>query len=631
MSGISGMVNSLGNIEHSDISAMKIAMAHYGVDGISEWRDRGCELVYYERKVTPESCFDEMPRISHCNKYVVLADVRLDNRDELLSKLVYEKSERVISDAELIILAYEKWEDRCFDKLLGDFALALWDRAKSTLFLAVDPMGTRNLYYYTTNHKCTFASNITAIVKTNGVPKILDEESFILQASGLRKLVPESTCFSGIKNVAAGQVIKISSCHDRVLRAQKRYYYHLAPVENHLKNEDELIERFSEILERAVADRMRSSFPISMLLSGGLDSSAIVSYAANKENRSSTPPYFCISSCLEENEENWHKDERYYVNIVKNHCNLPIDYVVENRSPLQVLEHAASSYESPIFSNPNLYGSLFSQARKKGSRIVLDGLGGEWGPSYPGFGYYFALYKALRWKKLWRNVLLQSRIEESNFYSTLFREVLAPFIVKPILPKFSSNSLQSRNAFKLDYQFKYDILARAEDGFGSDPRTQRSMVNRFKMAQFGRTPKQHNSAHYGISIATPYIDKRVVEFCLGLPDALFNKSGWQRYLIRAATKGVMAEGIRWRKDKKPFSPNYFHLMQTEKLAYHQYILRLEQSELATQYLDIGFMKSTMEQLFQCSSWQTSHQKRSVRRIIDRGTSIGAFLLWFEKL
>ena len=99
-------------------------------------------------QVTPESLREALPRCEG-ERYAITADARIDNRAELIASLRLDRQE-FYSDSDLILRAYEKWGEECPDRLIGDFAFAIWDVANRQMFCACDPMGVKTLYYHLT-------------------------------------------------------------------------------------------------------------------------------------------------------------------------------------------------------------------------------------------------------------------------------------------------------------------------------------------------------------------------------------------------------------------------------------------------------------------------------------------------
>ncbi len=165
MSGIVGICNLDGKpVEREVLARMSATMAHRGPDGEEKWIKGPVGLACQMFRVTPESEKETQPLVG-ASGAVVVFDGRLDNREELLASL--KNSYRVSSsspDPDLVLAAYEAFGDRFPERLVGDFALGLFDPHIQQLLLARDAIGIRPLYYYHAPNTFLFASEIKALL-----------------------------------------------------------------------------------------------------------------------------------------------------------------------------------------------------------------------------------------------------------------------------------------------------------------------------------------------------------------------------------------------------------------------------------------------------------------------------------
>jgi asparagine synthase (glutamine-hydrolysing) len=144
------MVNLDGApVEPAALKKMARAAGHRGPDGIRYHTERAVGLAHLALNITPESAREHQPLVSERGDLVLVADVRIDNREELVRTLWgggYLPDEPP-TDAELILEAYRRWGEGCPAHLIGDFAFAIWDGRRGRLFAARDAMAMRALYY----------------------------------------------------------------------------------------------------------------------------------------------------------------------------------------------------------------------------------------------------------------------------------------------------------------------------------------------------------------------------------------------------------------------------------------------------------------------------------------------------
>src|SRR5215813_12167764 len=119
----------------------------YGPHAAAHWAAGDLALGRQLMRLLPEDDFDRQPLIGGGGRYVLVADVRLDNRDELIETLrIPVPQARTLCDAAILLAAIERWDESCFERLIGDYAFALWDSARRRLLLARDPLGHRPLH-----------------------------------------------------------------------------------------------------------------------------------------------------------------------------------------------------------------------------------------------------------------------------------------------------------------------------------------------------------------------------------------------------------------------------------------------------------------------------------------------------
>lgn len=174
----------------------------WNTDGTGIWIDGAIGLAHRMHQVTPESVYERYP-LSRENKMILTADARIDNRNELISRfdLQFDTCD-TITDAELILMSYEKWGEKCTQYLIGDFAFAIWDNRFHTLFVARDAMGVKPFFYMVTPHEFIFGSSIQALLQLTEFPKKLnklrvayflnriEEDNEITFYQGIMKLKP---------------------------------------------------------------------------------------------------------------------------------------------------------------------------------------------------------------------------------------------------------------------------------------------------------------------------------------------------------------------------------------------------------------------------------------------------------
>jgi asparagine synthase (glutamine-hydrolysing) len=178
MSGIAGIYFLDGrSVDNVDLERMVARLAHRGPDGKGVWSEGCVGMGLGMLWTTPESLHEKLPLMNQRGDLVITADARIDNRAELIAKLnLTDSPPGDITDSELILASYERWGERCTDKLLGDFSFAIWDGREHALFCARDHFGVKPFYYYYLSERIfAFASEIKALLCLKEVPRQLNE------------------------------------------------------------------------------------------------------------------------------------------------------------------------------------------------------------------------------------------------------------------------------------------------------------------------------------------------------------------------------------------------------------------------------------------------------------------------
>jgi asparagine synthase (glutamine-hydrolysing) len=246
------------------------------------------------------------------------ADVRLDGRRELISKLENKLGAtlKTANDAELILHAYEAWKEDCVKHLLGDFAFAIWDARLEQLFGARDQLGVRQFYYSTSDDCFVFSNTLNCLRLHPRVSNTLNEVAigdFLVFGLNQEK---ETTAFADIQRLPKAHTLIVS--RNGVSVSQ---YWTPSTSTIKYKNDADYVEGFRELLGISVADRLRTQH-VGISMSGGLDSSAVAAAAKNTNEK--------LSACCVVYESVFPDEERRYATLVANALDIPIEFLDGN-------------------------------------------------------------------------------------------------------------------------------------------------------------------------------------------------------------------------------------------------------------------------------------------------------------
>ena len=286
MSGILAVFNRDGQpLEPVEVDGLIDACPERAVDGQAVWVDGSIALGHQHFWVAPEDRAERQPLVDPVSERVISADVRLDNRAELFGSLgLAPESTRGLSDTVLVLRAYRKWGVACVERLLGDFVFAIWDGAAQGLFVARDALGSRSVCYYLDARYLVAASEIAQILAHRAVHvhlnerKVADHLAFLFDDH-------EQTFYKNVYYLPPAHCLWVSAGTSRRWR-----YWELAPKPLlNYRRDEEYAEHFLALLRAAVRCRMRSSAPIGLSLSGGLDSTLLAALASEGLSRTEAP------------------------------------------------------------------------------------------------------------------------------------------------------------------------------------------------------------------------------------------------------------------------------------------------------------------------------------------------------
>jgi asparagine synthase (glutamine-hydrolysing) len=272
MCAICGVVNFRNGelVEHADIEKMTQTLAHRGPDDDGYFIEGGVGLGFRRLSII-DLAGGHQPIFNEDESAAVVFNGEIYNYRELAEGLTGAgHTFKTRSDTETILHAYEQYGDDCVDHLRGMFAFAIWDRRRQRLLVARDRLGVKPLYYYVNGDFLAFASEVKALLELPRVPREVDPEAFDLYLS-LRYVPGPRTMFKNIFRLQPGHTLVASAAGIHI-----RKYWDIAYPDRASDSKRESLDQFRELLEESVRMRLISEVPLGVLLSGGIDSSAIL-------------------------------------------------------------------------------------------------------------------------------------------------------------------------------------------------------------------------------------------------------------------------------------------------------------------------------------------------------------------
>ena len=495
-------------------------------------------------------------------KLLIAAYARLDNRVDLCRMLGISDSHEV-SDNQIILQLYQKFGVNFPHKILGDFAIAIWDENKQELLCASDAMNLRPIYYFNDKNIFAFATEIRAL---HAMPEIKRAPDLIRVAN--QTIIDNfyisndyRSYYAGVRYMPAATTLKVT--RDDI--TSHTYWQTDLTKRIHFKTEDEYVEAFNALFTQALDARTNTTNPVGVMLSGGLDSSAITAMLMRmfkKNNR--IVEAFC--NLLPLDYKGTIQDEREYINYLKAD-NLNINYIDNpTDGPFDNLLELITHVESPNYiSQQYIHKEITTKLKERNVQVLLDGIYGEMGPSSPGHGHLSALFLKGRWGYLLRESYLKASITKQNWPNLLFRSIVSPLVPEKLRELMKKGIASERSAntgllLNSDFVNKYSTLEKHRNKlkYGIKPSLLNQRQNQANFIHY----KQHTHPltcymeKSGVELLHPYLDRRILEFCLAIPDTMRIKNGYNRYMIRRAMHGIMPKEICERTTKAAFIPDY---------------------------------------------------------------------------
>ncbi|MEO0771344.1 MAG: asparagine synthase-related protein, partial [Cyanobacteria bacterium J06649_4] len=544
MSAICGIVHRHGNpvATHTMAQIMK-ALEAYGPDGSGLWQEREAALGHQMLHLTPESLNETVPWKAETAGLVITADARLDNREELSTALaIAPQIGSTLSDSQLILQAYIKWGDQCPHRLLGDFSFAIWDARQQTLFCARDIFGIRPFFYHSSPTSFIFASDLNAILAAPEVSHTLNEPllAAYLQQEDIMFAQKQLTFYDAIHKLPPAHYLTLTPS-EQVLH---RYWSPQDSPKIRLKSEADYAAMLQDLLDQAVRCRLRCAFPIGAHLSGGLDSSAVAVVAARAlKSQGKTLQGFSWSPPITAPIDSA-KDERTLVEEICKREDINGNYVTLTGQ--DYLNYRVRKFLSEPTEMLQCEQKVQTEVAAQKIRTVLSGWGGDEAITFNGRGYFAELFVTGRWRTLYRELKLRGKLHGLGLRGQIISKVIVPLLPDSLVtrleaatnkyyqPAGESGYINPKLAKKVQSRQKHLPKLPYQLRERSGVRT-----NQQRLLDYGHLTNRIEAwaisgSQHQLVYSYPLLDRRIVEFALGIPVDLFFKHGWKRYLFRSS-------------------------------------------------------------------------------------------------
>lgn len=490
---------------------------------------------------------------------IVVADARLQHRAELIRDLGLPGTDRP-GDAELIAHAWLRHGEDCAQRLDGDFAFAIWDPRKRSLFCARDAMGVKPLYlHHAPGRLLAFCSRAEALLALPGVPADLDEgrvaDTLVNPLEGIDKTC---TFFKAIERLPpAHQVIATPD------RFHRRRYWSLQPGRSTAlpRSDGEWSEALASTLERVVSRQLEADAMVGCMLSGGMDSSSLAVIARDQLAATGRGPLHTFSS-IDDAPDCAETTAIHAVLQQSGFAPTLIDpgMIDALRAALQ---GNAGDAEEPFDATMFLLDAQYLMAARQGMTAVMDGNDADL-LFNPG-NILGRQLRALQWRAAWRNARGRQRMYPTakawKAMAMAARGSLLPERIRKVLReprrRIMADALLRDSLLSADFAQRVDVHERLRIQAGwSSPSTNddalernaRTLDHPFTTVGFERYHRV--AARHGVDPRHPFADRELLELCVHLPDEQRMADGWTKIVLRRAMAGRLPDSVRWRTGKE---------------------------------------------------------------------------------
>lgn len=599
----------------------------YGDGAPSTWDGDGIALGKRIARQLPEDRFDPGIAVGADGAMAMAADVRLDNRDELATQLgLHLDDARRMSDAAFLLRAWERWEAGALDRIVGDFAFALWDSRCRQLFLARDFLGQKPLCYSRRHGFAAFASMPAGLHALPEIPPMVDISS-LRRFVALAAETGAATFFTDVRRVEPGHLVRIDDAGER---AERYWRPSLAPIR--FKTDLDYVEAVRETLDRSVASRLRGAGErVAAHLSAGLDSSAVTSAAARLVGPSGMVTAFTAvpgTDVALSAAEGRLTDEGPLAAAVAD--SVPnVNHVrvgSQGFAPLEELERGAALYQRPLNNLCN-YGwatAINDAVRDMGIGVLLTGQAGNFTLSHSGSELLPLLAKRARIFRLLREAAALKRNGAST--KSLAVQTLGPLLPRgawSVAQRWRGAPTRSEDLTLLNPDLDPDTSPTDVD-YGQRPGIEdpADRVATLQSLDFGNFNKGI-WAGWGVDMRDPTADRRLVEFCLAVPADQFLHKGQSRSLARRALEGRIPDRVLAERRRGLQAADWHRVLSNHQAALAAEVERIADCPAAACVLDIPRLRALVR------DWRPGlvgqpGQEQLYRRAVLRAIAAGSF-------
>lgn len=559
MCGIAGYFDCSGRFEGTALRSALRALAHRGPDdsGIFEDPDLGIGLAHARLSILDLSSLGHQPMMTDDRNLVLVFNGEIYNYRELRAEL---EDRGVVfrgqSDTEVLLKLYLAQGEAMLSRLNGIFAFALWDRRNRSLLLARDGLGVKPLYFAVSEQGVAFASEIKSLLPLAPGARELDVVALHRYLSFLW-CPGEGTPLKAVRKLSPGEAMQV-----RAGRIERRWTWYRLPLFRGVRAD---LDKASALdgtvthLRRAVHRQMVADVPVGAFLSGGLDSSAVVTFA-----REVNPGIRCFTIETSGGPEGGVADDLPYAHRVAGHLGVPLDVITIDAGRMAGdLERMVAQLDEPLADPAPLNLLYISRlAREQGRKVLLSGAAGD--DLFTGYRRHRAA--ALDRYRNWLPPGIQRILERSSAHLDQ-RKTWARRITKLFDGAGLEGDDRLLNYFRwmseasLGALYSPDFLAQLTDVDAVEPMREflaflpsqvtpleRMLVleQRFFLADHNLLYTDKMSMAVGVEVRVPFLDPDLVDFAARIPTRYKQRGNVGKWVLKKAMEPFLPHDIIYR-------------------------------------------------------------------------------------
>ena len=556
MCGICGIYNlDKRHIDKKILIKMRDIMIHRGPDHEGMAIHKHLGLGHRRLSIIDLSSMANQPFYNEDNTLCLVFNGCLYNYKELRQEIESTNKHKFKSnsDAEIIIHAYEEWNEACLNKLNGMFAFAIYDLKKKKLFLARDPFGIKPLYYAQFGKAFVFASEIKSILQYRKVKEV--NYQAIADYLTFQYVLGKKTFFQGVNKLLPGHFMIIDES-----RLEVRKYWDITFNKDYSKSFDEFKDELFILLKDSVYLQTRSDVPLGAYLSGGIDTSAIVCLASKLMKQQ-------IRTFSTAFKEGGIYNDTQHARITSDFVNSQHFEVFPNYEDFKMyLPKIIWHLDEPVAA-PGVFGHyMLAKLAHQNVKVILGGHGAD--EIMGGYVRYYLLYLE---RLLYKDIIGVSEnlgIKTKDLISNLgqlknYQQLVSDFFQKglfgPVDMRYfrlikKSDNLNSiltedcRERMNNYLPFNYfQTLFNTNDNIDLFDKILSYEMKNLLPALL--QVEDRMSMAFSLESRVPFLDTRIAELLFSMPVNMKFKAGRLKYILREAVRGVIPEEVRCRQDK----------------------------------------------------------------------------------